>query len=82
MSRHLPEDTETVRYYVSPHSNDNTTTWYSTGLSNEDINTIINDYTNGLKSWNNVYFYKQNSSGSYEKKKVINVIEGTLVIMI
>lgn len=78
MSRHLPEDTETVRYYVCPHSNDNTTTWYSTGLSNEDINTIINDYTNGLKSWNNVYFYKQNSSGSYEKKKVINVIEGTI----
>lgn len=77
MQSHLSHTIQTIKYYFSEESNDGLEyTWTS------DINLALAEYikgayVNSMKKWNNVYFYRYKTNGEYEKKKIINIVEGT-----
>ena len=75
-STHYSDNETTIKYYFSDTSIDGQYTW-ETDVSSAVANDIKNAYANSMKKWNNVYFYIYNSSGNVEKKKLINIVEGT-----
>ena len=77
-NRHLSTDISTIKYYISNVGKDEQNVyWNSTGLTNTQINQLKNDYVEGMKKWNDVYYYSYDGSGNKISNEVINIIEGT-----
>lgn len=77
---HIPHsgtDVTEIRYYISPVGETSTAINWSTGIDDELSDRIINDFTESMEKWNNVWYYTINSEGLYEKKKLVNVVAGT-----
>ena len=77
-NRHLSTDITTIKYYISDVGKDEdgqNVYWNSTGLTNTQISQLKSDYVEGMKKWNDVYFYYQNNDETYEKKKIIDIVE-------
>lgn len=73
----MPHTVTEIKYYVSTTSEDGILNWNSTGKTDDEVEEMLTAYVDGMKKWNNAYFYYQNSDGTIEKKKIINITEGT-----
>lgn len=74
---HLPHTITEIKYYISETNEDGTLNWNSTGKTDDEAEEMLAAYINGMKKWNNAYFYYQNSDGTIVKKKIVNITEGT-----
>ena len=72
---HLPNEEKTIKYYFK--ENTAISDIWPDYISESDVEDVKNAYVNSMKKWNNVYFYSYNEDGTINKKKIINVIEGT-----
>ena len=80
IARHIPHsgtNTTEIKYYISPTGENSTDITWSSGISAELSNRIINEYIESMKKWNNVWYYVLNSNGLYEKRKLVNIVAGT-----
>ena len=74
---HSGSDITEIRYYISPVGRTSTTINWTTGIDDELSDRIIDDFTESMEKWNNVWYYTLNTEGLYEKKRLVNVVEGT-----
>lgn len=80
VARHIPHVSSGVteiKYYFSPTGEGTSSTTWTTGISTEMSNQIINSYKESMEKWNNIWVYTLNSNGIYEKNKIVNIVEGT-----
>ena len=93
ISRHISNETNTIKYYFADNAqNDSSYTWttdifaeYIKTMAAEEAqekaesmaNEIKEAYANSMKKWNNVYYYSYDDYGNRICNKVINVVEGT-----
>ena len=73
---HLSHEQTTIKYYFAEKSDDGIYGWTDT-ISLSEANQIKEAYANSMKKWNDIYYYSYTSDGVLEKKKIINVVEGT-----
>ena len=62
---HISTDITTIKYYISNVGKDKDgedVYWNSTGLTNTQINQLKSDYVEGMKKWNDVYYYSYDGS--------------------
>ena len=77
---HLSHEEDTIKFYFEEISHDGNYSWTTVTLpyiSEETAEEIKAAYAESMMKWNNVYFYICDSNGNVEKKKIINVLEGT-----
>lgn len=74
---HTENETTTIKYYLSPTGIEDTSITWSTGLTTEQSEDLLNRFISSMKKWNSIYFYTTNSEGYVIKNKIVNIIEGT-----
>lgn len=75
MEIHISHNVDTIKYYFMDSKDG--VSWTS-HITQSQANTLIDSTISSFEKWNNVYFYRYLSNGSVEKKKLINIEEGTL----
>ena len=77
---HISHEEDTIKYYFEEISHEGNYSWTTVTLpyiSEETADEIKAAYAESMMKWNNVYFYIYDSNGNVEKKKIINIVEGT-----
>ena len=74
---HISHNTFTIKYYFAETDLINSEYTWTTDVEIEEAQNIKDAYADSMKKWNNVYFYSYSSTGSIEKHKIINIVEGT-----
>lgn len=71
---HIDDDINTVYYQFQDNGYDQSTTTWSTGVGEKIGNDVKTKFENSMLKWNNVFYYKLNSEGFYEKHRIINLV--------
>lgn len=71
---HIDDDINTVYYQFQDTGYDQSTTTWSTGVGEKIGNDVKTKFENSMLKWNNVFYYKLNSEGFYEKHRIINLV--------
>ncbi len=75
---HVISGVTEIKYYFSPTGEGSSSTTWTTGISTEMSNLILNSFRLSMEKWNNIAVYKLNSNGIYEKNKIVYLVEGTV----
>ena len=71
---HIDDDITTIYCQFKDTGLSQPTTTWSTGVGEYYGEIVKTAYESSLLKWNNVYYYKINENGLYEKHKVINLV--------
>ncbi len=72
---HIDNDINTVYYQFQDNGYEQPTTTWSTGIGVTSGNDVKTKFENSMLKWNNVFYYKLNSEGFYEKHKIVNLVD-------
>ena len=71
---HIDNDITTIYYSFQNIGREDSSITWSTGVGAENGEMIKTAYEQSMLKWNNVYYYKLNQDGIYEKHKIINLV--------
>ena len=71
---HIDNDIETVYYQFQNNGKDDNTITWSTVVGGEKGEFIRSNFEDGIKKWNNVYYYQHLGNNVYTKQKIINIV--------
>lgn len=77
---HLPHTSygvSEIKYYVSETDIGNPDFSWTTNLTSTRASYVRNALIDSINKWNNVYFYKRVNNSVIDKKKIINITEGS-----
>lgn len=76
---HSNSGESTIKYYINATSlHDSTLTWYYNMPASYIGDQVKQNFINSILKWNNIYFYEYLSTNLLTKRKIVNIIEGTL----
>lgn len=75
---HLDTQVMTLKYYFESTTKYGQEFEWGDYMTSTEADDVKDAFANSMKKWNNVYFYSYDSVGNVIKKKIINIVEGTI----